>query len=354
MLLIMLPLLLPLLLLLLGGVVMVLGEVSSPSCLTGVPHFLEITELSGSNIRHIIQLAKVVKRKTKTGELSTVFSNYEMALIFTKPSLRTRSSFEGGFHRLGGHTVYFAPSDIGLGKREAVKDIARVQSRFFDLIVARVHKHEHLKELACYSSVPVINALSDYNHPVQIMADLFTIVEHFKEPITNKKIVYVGDCNNIVTSWLKLASRVAFTLAVACPPTLSPPDAQALAEAKNAGLSTVDYFTNISAALPGADVIYADVWTSMGEKEKQSERLAHFKGWTITSSVMRSTGKPNTVFMHCLPAERGREVTEEVLESKSSIIFDQAENRQHVQMAILMHLLKPYGNRTHRRTTTKA
>eukprot|EP01012_Entosiphon_sulcatum_P032127 TRINITY_DN40886_c0_g1_i1.p1 TRINITY_DN40886_c0_g1~~TRINITY_DN40886_c0_g1_i1.p1 ORF type:complete len:366 (+),score=69.27 TRINITY_DN40886_c0_g1_i1:20-1117(+) len=312
-------------------------------CGSNVPHFINITQLSGPFIHHLVQRTSYVKHHLRDGKLGQPFHGKVMALVFTKPSLRTRASFQSGFHRLGGTSVYFAPSDVGLGKREAVKDVSRVMSRFFDVIVARVHEHSVVEELACHSSVPIVNGLSNYNHPVQIMSDLFTIAEHFNLPsekLSDVKVAYVGDCNNIVTSWLALASRISFQLTLVCPPRY-PPEKEMLQTAMAAGLSKIEVTSSVPEGLKGADVIYADVWASMGFKAESDARVQYFQanGYTISPEAMKLTGKPTTVFMHCLPAERGHETTDTVLESNQSIIFTQAENRMHMQNTLLLELL---------------
>eukprot|EP00667_Euglena_gracilis_P024082 EG_transcript_27502 len=219
---------------------LVLVEGGPPPCPSRATHFLAINSLSRQTIKELLMRAYRIKAKTKErSAMHRPFEGLQLGMVFTKPSLRTRASFEAGFQRLGGGVSYFVPADIQLGKREAVKDVARVMSRFYDAIVARVHDHKDLEELACYSGVPVINALSNYNHPLQIMSDLLTITEHFRcrdNMLEGKKVVYVGDCNNMVTSWLMLASRIPFTLGIACPKSLDPPDAAALQLARTAGL----------------------------------------------------------------------------------------------------------------------
>ncbi len=204
-----------------------------------------------------------------------------------------------------------------------------------DVIMARLFSHDHVLEKAKYSSVPVINALTDYNHPCQIMADMFTILEH-RGHLNDLKVVYVGDGNNIVHSWLRLAQRLPFHFVCACPNDYQP-DNKTLTEAKNAGLSEIEISHAPKTAVKGADIVYTDVWASMGQKEEADQRQRRFKGFQVNDDLMASTGK-ESLFMHCLPAERGVETTDSVIESEASIVFDEAENRMHVQNAILLKI----------------
>ena len=256
-------------------------------------------------------------------------------MIFAKPSARTRVSFETGFFRLGGHALYLSPSDIEIGKREAVKDIARVFSGYNDMIMARLFEHKHILELAEYASIPVVNGLTDYNHPCQIMADILTVYEH-RGNLNNIKIVYVGDGNNIVHSWLHLAARIPMYFTCVCPEGFEP-DQKTIKLVEDTGISTVEISNDPKLDISGADVIYTDVWASMGEKEETKMREKLFAEFQVNSAMMESTGK-NSLFMHCLPAERGREVTDAVMESPNYIVFDQAENRLHAQNAIMVKI----------------
>jgi len=256
-------------------------------------------------------------------------------MIFAKPSARTRISFETGFFRLGGHALYLGPSDIEIGKREAVKDIARVFSGYNDMIMARLFEHKHILELAEYASIPVINGLTDYNHPCQIMADILTVYEH-RGNLNDLKIVYVGDGNNVVHSWLHLAARIPMHFTCVCPEGFEP-DQKTIKLVEDTGTSMVEVSNDPKTDISGADVIYTDVWASMGEKEETEMREKLFAEFQVNSAMMESAGK-NSLFMHCLPAERGREVTDAVMESPNSIVFDQAENRLHVQNAIMVKI----------------
>jgi ornithine carbamoyltransferase len=297
--------------------------------------FLHVTDFTADEIHETFAIAKEVKARFKRREVYKPFDGHTMAMIFAKPSARTRISFETGFFRMGGHALFLGPSDISVGKREAVKDIARVVARYNDVIMARLFSHDHMLEMAKYASVPVINALTDYNHPCQIMADMFTILEH-RGHLNDLKVVYVGDGNNIVHSWMRLAQRLPFHFVCACPDDYQP-DAKTFSDAKQAGLSEVEVSHDPMAAVKDADIVYTDVWASMGQKDEAEERKARFKGFQVNDELMAATGK-ESLFMHCLPAERGVETTDSVIESPASIVFDEAENRMHIQNAILLKI----------------
>ena len=296
--------------------------------------FLHITDLSRDEIVDFIDKAKWIKDKFKSREAYYPFKDQSLAMIFAKPSARTRISFETGFFRMGGHALYLGPDDIGIGKRESVADIARVVSRFNDVIMARLFNHQDIIDLAKYSEVPVINGLTDFNHPCQIMADLFTIYEKLGR-YEDFKIAYLGDGNNIVHSWLKLSTRLKFKLNIATPEGYEP-DSGAITEAISIRTSEIELFNNPFEAVKDADVIYTDVWASMGQKEEAEYRRRLFERYQVNSDLMSATGREDTLFMHCLPAERGVEVTDEICDSPNSIIFDQAENRMHAQNAIML------------------
>ena len=297
--------------------------------------FLHITDFTADEIHETFAIAKEVKARFKRREVYKPFDGHTMAMIFAKPSARTRISFETGFFRMGGHALFLGPTDISVGKREAVKDISRVVARYNDVIMARLFSHDHMLEMAKYASVPVINALTDYNHPCQIMADMFTILEH-RGHLNDLKVVYVGDGNNIVHSWMKLAERLPFHFVCACPDD-NQPDAKTFSDAQQAGLSEVEVSHDPMAAVKDADIVYTDVWASMGQKDEAEERKARFKGFQVNDELMAATGK-ESLFMHCLPAERGVETTDSVIESPASIVFDEAENRMHIQNAILLKI----------------
>ncbi len=297
--------------------------------------FLHIDDWSRDEILSSLDLAVEVKCKLKNREAYKPFKDHSLAMIFAKPSARTRVSFETGFYRLGGHAIYLNPADIDVGNREPAKDVARVLCGYNDLIMARLFEHSHILELARYASVPVINGLTDYNHPCQIMSDILTLKEHFGRA-DNLKIAYVGDGNNIVHSWLRLAMRLPLHFVCACPLNY-PPDQATFERARQAGVSTVEIVHDPMAAVKDADVVYTDVWASMGKKHELEERKRHFRRFTVTPELM-AAAKTTAVFMHCLPAQRGLEVSDTVMESPASIIFPQAENRMHMQNAIMLKL----------------
>ena len=298
-------------------------------------HFLHLADYKTHEIWELLHLAKELKIKFHNKEDYKPFKDRSLAMIFAKPSARTRVSFETGFEWMGGHALFLGPNDIGIGKREAIKDISRLFSRYNDMIMARLFDHEHILELAEYSDIPVINGLTDYNHPCQILADIMTVWEH-RGNLENLKITYLGDGNNIVHSWLQLACRLPLHF-VCCNPSGFDPDQKTVQMVNDSKISTFESSHDPLSAVMGSDVIYTDVWASMGQKEEAKEREKIFADYQVNMKLLESTGK-ETFFMHCLPAERGREVTDEVMESKNSIVFDEAENRMHAQNAVMVSL----------------
>jgi ornithine carbamoyltransferase len=298
--------------------------------------FISIADFTLSELEAIFDLTKELKEKTRRREEHQLCKGMTMSMIFAKPSARTRISFETGMYQLGGFALYLSPNDIGIGKREAVKDIAQVVSRYNDIIMARLFDHIHMINLAEHASVPVINGLTDYNHPCQIMADIFTVMEHRKN-LKNIKIVYIGDGNNVANSWINLASKMPMHL-VLCSPSGYEPDQKTMDNAKNAGISRIELLTNPKAAIKNADVVYTDVWASMGLEAEARARRKVFLPYQVNSELMAYAGK-NALVMHCLPAHRGDEITDDVIDGPQSIVFDEAENRMHVQKAIIVRLL---------------
>lgn len=250
-------------------------------------------------------------------------------MIFEKPSLRTRISFEVAMLQLGGHALYISPAEIGLGTRESVADIARVLSRYVDGIMARTFSHDHIVELAKYATVPVVNGLSDYNHPCQGLADLLTIHEK-KGKLQGLKLAYVGDGNNVARTLLIGASKMGIQIAIASPSGYS--------LSKEGQTSEVEFTDDPAAAVQGADIIYTDTWASMGQEDEAEERKKIFMPYQVNSELV-ARAKSDAIIMHCLPAHRGQEITDEVMDSTQSVVFDQAENRLHAQKAILASLL---------------
>ncbi|CAL0322389.1 unnamed protein product [Lupinus luteus] len=304
---------------------------------TELKDFLHISDFDKETILRILDRAIEVKALIKSGDRTfQPFKGKTMAMIFAKPSMRTRVSFETGFTLLGGHAIYLGPDDIQMGKREETRDVARVLCRYNDIIMARVFAHQDILDLAKHATVPVINGLTDYNHPCQIMADALTMIEHIGQ-LEGTKVVYVGDGNNIVHSWLLLASVIPFHFVCACPKGFEP-DEKTVEKARKAGISKIEITNDPKEAVRGADVVYSDVWASMGQKEEAAYRRQVFKGFQVDKSLMDIAGS-KAFFMHCLPAERGVEVTDEVVEASNSIVFQQAENRLHAQNSIMLHVL---------------
>jgi len=299
--------------------------------------FLHITDFTTDEILETLDLAQTIKEKFYANQEYHPFKGKALAMIFAKPSARTRVSFETGFFKMGGHALFLGPNDIGIGKRESIADIARVLSRYNDMIMARLFDHEHILELAKHATVPIVNGLTDFNHPCQIMADILTVLEHRKS-LDDLKITYVGDGNNIVHSWVALAMRIPFKFTIACPENYEP-DMDMIQKAQNEGLSEINVSHGPYDAVKGADVIYTDVWASMGQKEEAEQRRQDFAAFQVNAELMAATEK-KTYFMHCLPAERGIEVTDEVCDADYSIIFDEAENRMFSQNAIMVKLME--------------
>jgi ornithine carbamoyltransferase len=301
-----------------------------------VNHFISIADYTKVEIEEIFSLTKDLKNKTKSGQEHHLCKGLTMSMIFAKPSARTRISFETAMYQLGGYALYLSPNDIGIGKRESVSDISRVISRYNDIIMARLFEHEHIIELAEFSSVPVVNGLTDYNHPCQIMADMFTILEH-RGHLDDLKITYIGDGNNVANSWINLASILPFSLNI-CSPSGYEPDKDTLNHALESAVSTVQVLSNPEEAVKGADIVYTDVWASMGQESEIEKRHQIFKNYQVNQKLL-SLAKEDTKVMHCLPAHRGDEITDEVIDGPQSIVFDEAENRMHVQKAIIVKLL---------------
>ena len=291
---------------------------------------LAINDFTKSEIEEIFSLTAQLKANRKGHE--TPLKNKTVGLIFEKPSTRTRVSFEVGVHELGGNTIYLSSDEVELGKREAIKDAARVLSRYLDGLVIRTFSHDRVVEMAKFSSIPIINGLTDFMHPCQALSDLFTIKE--KKGLDNITIAFVGDGNNVLNSLLSGCERMGLKINIACPKGYEP-DKDIL---KQAG-SVAELFNKPEDAVKDADIIYTDVWTSMGQEREYKKRLKAFKKFQVNSRLL-SLAKKDVMVMHCLPAHRGQEITDEVLDGKQSIVVDQAENRLHVQKAILVKLLK--------------
>lgn len=296
--------------------------------------FLGFDTFSRSELEEILHLAARLKRDLKDGQLPPLLAGKAIALIFEKPSLRTRVTFEVGVSQLGGTAVYLTPNDIQLGQRESVADIARNLERWVDLIMARTFAHATVLELAQWAGIPVINGLSDRSHPCQVLADCFTLIEK-RGRLDGLRVAFIGDANNVANSWIEAAGVFPFAFVLACPPGYEP-DVSVLAAARASG-GRVEVTHDALAAAYAADVVYADVWTSMGQEQETARRRRDFAEYQINARLLRHAN-PEAVVMHCLPAHRGEEITAEVIEGPQSIVFDQAENRLHTQKAIMVWL----------------
>ncbi len=309
---------------------------SSPSSLKG-RHILSSADMNAAELAQVLDTAIDLKAKLKRGEPTPVLAGKSLAMIFEHPSLRTRLSFDIGMYQLGGRAFYLAPTEIGLGKRETVSDVARVISSMADGILARVRSHETLVEMGQYAYKPLINGLTDREHPCQALADLMTIREHFGT-LQGLTMAYIGDGNNMAHSLALSSALAGLNITIITPPQYWP-DEEIVHQARQlAGGRSFVKVSNSPAAVAEADVIYTDVWASMGQESEAELRRRVFSPYQINSALL-AQAKPETLVLHCLPAHRGDEVTEEVLEGPQSAVFQQAENRLHAQKGLLVHLL---------------
>ena len=302
-------------------------------------HFLTLKDYTKEEILEIIELGLAIKRECKAGELKPYMPGKTLAMIFEKSSTRTRVSFETGIFQLGGHGLFLSNRDIHLGRGEPVKDTARVISSMCDMVMIRTFAHSMLEEFASYSKVPVINGLTDSYHPVQLLADYMTMIEHGhdKDPV----VAYVGDGNNMTHSWLMLAAKLGFELRIATPKGYEVDGSileEAMALAVDSGAKIL-VGNDPRAAVRGATVVTTDTWASMGQEDEKEERIRKFEGYIVDSAMMALAAE-NAIFLHCLPAYRGQEVSEEVLEGPQSVVFDEAENRLHAQKGLMVWLDK--------------
>ncbi len=311
-------------------------SIKKPAALFAAKDFLSLREVGAAELDAIFKLAEKMKKAPEAfhGKLK----GKSLALLFQKPSTRTRVSFQVGMAELGGASVYMDPQEMPLGERESIKDISRVLSRYCDAIVARTYHHSDVEELARHAEVPVINGLSDMYHPCQTLADLFTIRERFKS-LSGMNVAYIGDGNNVLNSLLYGVAKVGAHLSIATPRGYEPSE-EVLRDikliAKESG-SKIILSNNPFTAIKNAHAIYTDVWVSMGQEKQREQRLRDFQPFQVSGAIASKAPK-DAVFMHCLPAHRGEEITDEVMESPRSVVFDQAENRLHTQKA-LVHLL---------------
>ncbi len=295
--------------------------------------FLQIPDFSKDEILALFDLAERMRsgkydRKPLAGQ--------SLAMIFMKSSTRTRVSFEVGTYQLGGHALFLSPRDVQLGRGEPIMDTARVLSRYVNGIMIRTFAHQDIEELAKYADVPVINGLTDLVHPCQVLADLLTVRQHLKTPIDQLVVAWIGDGNNMANSWINAAYRFGFELRVACPEGYEPAD-HLVERARKAG-ATVTITRDPGAAAKDAHVVNTDVWASMGQEEEQKQRERAFRGFTVNDAMMKKADK-SAIFLHCLPAHRGEEVSNDVIEGAQSRVWDEAENRLHIQKAIMAALM---------------
>lgn len=298
--------------------------------------FLTVTDFSSQEIQDSLILAQDLKAEHKKGALRQVLKGKVLALIFHKPSLRTRVSFESGMYRLGGSVLYMTDKEIGMGSREAISDVGNVISRYVDGVMIRTFAHKWVEDLAANSQIPIINGLTDDYHPCQIMADLLTVQENFNT-VENKHVVFIGDGNNVAKSWMNAARRLPFQLTLTCPEGYEP-DAGFMAEVKKDAGDRVRIINDPMEAAKGADVLYTDVWASMGQESETAARKKIFQPYQLNSTLLGQANK-DCLVLHCLPAHRGEEITDDVIDGPNSRVFDQAENRMHAQNALLVSLM---------------
>ncbi|MGB8226455.1 MAG: ornithine carbamoyltransferase [Sedimentisphaerales bacterium] len=298
--------------------------------------FLSVSSCSTDELLELLDLSDTLKKFYKKGNRDLCLAGKSLVMLFEKPSLRTRMSFQIAMAQLGGHPIYVKPEDIGgIGKREPVKDMARVLSRYADGIMARTFSHEIILELAKYADVPVINALTDWSHPCQAMADIQTVREHLGK-LKGIKIAYIGDGNNVARSLAFGCAKLGMKIVIASPKGYEL-DEKSITRTNEIAAGTTTQTNNPHDAVQGADIIYTDTWVSMGQEDEKQKRINDFKGFAVDSALVSAA--PKAKIMHCLPAYRGYEITDEVMESANSIVFDEAENRLHFQRALLKKLL---------------
>ena len=295
-------------------------------------HFLSLLDLTPDELQGVLQQATRLKNQHAEGKASDSLHNRSLAMIFDKSSTRTRVSFEAGMTQLGGSSMFLSPADTQLGRGEPIEDTARVISRMVDVIVIRTHQHEKVETFAAHSQVPVINALTDKYHPCQLLADIQTFIEH-RGDIRGRQIAWIGDGNNVCHSWMNAARQFDFTLKIACPEGYDPD--QALLAASD---GRVQLLRDPHAAAADADAIVTDTWASMGQEQEKQVRQQAFAAYCVDNTLMQQA-TPDALFMHCLPAYRGAEVTADVIDGPQSVVWDEAENRLHAQKALLEFLL---------------
>ncbi|MFH0871959.1 MAG: ornithine carbamoyltransferase [bacterium] len=297
---------------------------------------LSIADLGRPEIEELLDLAEDLKARQKRGERYTPLLGKTLGMIFEKSSTRTRVSFEVGMYQLGGHALFLSSKDLQIGRGETIADTARVLSRYVDGLVIRTFGHQVVEELARCASIPVINGLTDLHHPCQVLADLFTIRER-RQGLKGLKVAYVGDGNNMAHSLMEGAAKLGIHLVIVCPEGYEPDQGIHREVLKEAAISggKIEIDHDPQRAVEGADVLYTDVWTSMGQEQEREKRLEAFQGFQVNAPLL-SLAKPQVLVMHCLPAHRGEEITDEVMDGPHSAVWDQAENRLHLQKAILV------------------
>ena len=299
-------------------------------------HFLALHDYSEVELYGMLVLARELKAKQKQGIPHKLLEGKTLAMIFDKASTRTRISFEVGIFQLGGHGLFIAPGTSQMGRGEPIKDTARVMGRYCDGVMIRTFGQELVDEFAEYCSVPVINGLTDQFHPCQIMADIMTVIEH-KRTYEGLKFAWVGDGNNMANTWIEAAAIFGFDLALACPQGYDP-DPQVMAWAQSKAPGRITLYRDPKAAVTGADVLNTDVWASMGQEAEQKQRIVDFAGYCLDDALL-VMAKPDSIVLHCLPAHRGEEISDSIIEGRHSVVWDEAENRLHVQKAIMATLM---------------
>ncbi|MBI5117556.1 ornithine carbamoyltransferase [Candidatus Poribacteria bacterium] len=297
---------------------------------------ISILDLTVEEIQEILSLAATLKQRLAKNMHFTPLAGKTLAMIFEKPSLRTRVTFETGMTQLGGHAIFLGPSEISLGVRESVADAARNLERWVNGIMARTFSHQTVVDLAREASIPVINGLTDRLHPCQVLSDCLTVQEKLGL-LSGVKVAFLGDGNNVAHSWINAAARLGMNLSIACPPGYEPLS-EIVREGQTAADSTILVTNEVAEALDGADVVYTDVWTSMGQENEAEKRRTAFAPYQLNKAAL-ALARPNALVMHCLPAHRNEEITDDVIDGPQSIVYDQAENRLHVQKAILTLLM---------------
>ena len=298
-------------------------------------HFMSIYDLDSQEVKELLDYAIETKKKAKAGRLPGLLKGKSMAMIFRKPSLRTRMSFEMAMVGAGGYAFYVADEEIKLGRREAVSDASRVVSRFVDIMMIRTFDHAEAEELAKFADVPVINGLTDLYHPCQVLGDIMTVIEH-KGKIEGLRVAFLGDGNNVANSWINAAAKLDFEFVLGTAEGYEP-DEKILSRARKDG-ARVEIVYDPVEAVKDAAVVYTDVWASMGQEDEAADRRLKMRGLQVNEKLLASAA-PGAVVLHCLPAHRGEEITDEVMDGPQSVVFDEAENRMHIQRAIILKLL---------------